>query len=210
MSVEGILYQVFLYGVPVAIYVGVIGFRWREGLWSNILAFFAVLFSIFFAIGWWEWLAEFLAQNVYGGGLFFWDYAAIWLIYMVSFVIIDTLSRSISRTKVKFPIPVENSGNALLLVVLATMIYLFFLFTVDLSPIGEKKDAVRPDKPALLSDICRTLSKNNLQSFYNPQTFDADGKMNVRHFERRVELMKYAAEKDSKNYEGTIPPRRNR
>src|SRR5215469_10041530 len=111
MSLESVLHQVFIYGVPIAIYVGILGFRWREGLWSNILAFFAVLFSIFFAVGWWEWLACFLSTNVSSGGLFFWDYVAIWLIYIASLAIIDSIARGISRAKVKFPIPVENIGN---------------------------------------------------------------------------------------------------
>ena len=212
MSVEEVLYQCFLFGVPIAIYAAIIGFRWREGLWSNILSFFTVMFSMLFAVGWWEMLAIMLAETVYPGGLFFWDYVAIWVVFIVCLIFLETLARAISRAKIKFPVPVENVGNVVILLLLATTMYLFFLFTYDLSPIGEKSEASPPESPAMLSDAFRALSANNLKSFYCANKFDADGKTNVRHFKRRQAFMESAEKNDGSLFyqDTTIPSRRNR
>ena len=207
MSVESVMGVMFNIGVPLAILAAVFGFRWREGLWGNTVSAFCVLFSIFFAIAWWETVAALLCQASVSM-LFLSDLVAIWLIFLVSLALLHELARALSRVKVLFLLPIESVGNFLALCVLYILLLNFFLFTVDLAPIGANKEE-ETSKGSFLIATCQLLSKGTLEAFVEPHLFDPHGELRTDHLQRRKELMKNAEEKGgSLFYEGSIPPRK--
>ena len=209
MSVESIMGAMFNVGVPLAILAGVFGFRWREGLWGNTVSAFCVLFSILFAIAWWEMVANALCQAM-PSMLYTSDLVAIWAIFLVSLVILSELTRALSRVKVLFLLPIEAVGNFVALGVLYILMLNFFLFTVELAPIGEKQD-VQTAADSLLIQTCRVFSKGTLEAFVDPRPFDEHGELRRDHLLRRQELQKMAEGKDGTIrifYEGSIPPRK--
>ncbi|MDR1270776.1 MAG: hypothetical protein LBK82_14770, partial [Planctomycetaceae bacterium] len=133
MDVRSILFGFFVYGVPLAVAAAIFGTRWREGFWGNILSVFSVFFSALTAIALWEPLASLLSTNI-PKMLYLSDCVAIWLIFLVTFLIINELVRMMSRVKVKFAVPIEKAGNVVALILLFLMLYGFHLFAMDLSP----------------------------------------------------------------------------
>lgn len=207
MTIPQILYQCFLYGVPLAMAAALFGFRWREGFWGNILGVGALCFSSLVAVGWWELLAELLAKQV-PKMLFLSDTIAVWLIFIVTLLIITECTRMMSRVKVKFAEPVEIGGNTVALGLMFVLLYGFFLFTIDLAGVGEKKDATTPSDSAQIK-ILRILSAGNLQSFTKPQQFDQKGDFRQIHLRRRQAIWESVTKSDgSLFYNGTVPPRR--
>ncbi|MDR2705773.1 MAG: hypothetical protein LBC02_08350 [Planctomycetaceae bacterium] len=206
MDVRDILFACFTYGVPLAVAGAIFGTRWREGFWGNILSAFGVFFSALVAVAWWEPLASLLSTNI-PQMLYLSDCVAIWLIFLVTFLIINELTRMMSRVQVKFAVPIEKAGNAVALLLLFLALYGFFLFTMDLSPVGENPDATVAEDSVQVQ-ILRLLSAGNLASFTTPTQFDAQGNFRKNHLERRKALMENVKAKNSLFYEGTIPPRR--
>ncbi|MDR0704114.1 MAG: hypothetical protein LBF88_03920 [Planctomycetaceae bacterium] len=207
MDVRDILFMGFTYGVPLAVAAAIFGTRWKEGFWGNILSVFAVFFSALTAIAWWESLALLLSTKI-PQMLYVADCVAIWLIFLVAFLIVNELTRMMSRVKVKFAVPIENVGNVVALSLLFLTLYGFFLFTMDLSPVGENPDASVPSDSVQIQ-MLRILSAGNLSSFTEPTQFDALGDFRKNHLERRKALMENMKEKNTLFYEGTVPPRRN-
>ncbi|MDR2116629.1 MAG: hypothetical protein LBP87_09655 [Planctomycetaceae bacterium] len=206
MDIRSILFTCFTFGVPLAMAAAIFGTRWREGFWGNILSVFSVFFSALVAIAWWEPLASILSTNI-PKMLYLSDCLAIWLIFLITFLIVNELTRMMSRVKVKFVVPIEKAGNAVALFLLFLMLYGFFLFTMDLSPVGENPDAtVTADSVQV--KMLRILTAGNLSSFTQPTQFDANGDFRQNHLERRKALMENVRVKNSLFYEGTIPPRR--
>ncbi len=207
MSVESVMAVMFNIGVPLAILCALFGFRWREGLWGNTISAFCVVFSVFIAVAWWETLAATLS-NAMPSGLFLWDLISIWAILLLCLAIFSELTRALSRIKVQFAIPIEAVGNVVSLAVLFVLVYGFFLFTMDLAPIGATNTEQAPaDSKAI--QAFRLLSKGTLEAFVNPHPFDAHGEFRRDHLLRRQALMRNAEAKDgSLFYEGTIPPRK--
>jgi hypothetical protein len=208
MDIRQILFQCFQWGVPLAVAAAIFGIRWKEGLWSNILSVFAVLFSALIAVGWWESLASFLSSNA-PSMLFLSDTIAIWLLFLVSLLIISELTKLTSRVKVKFADPVEKAGNALALAALFLSLYGFYLFALDLSPVGENEDA-EVSGDSIQIQMLRILTAGNLSSFTEPTQFDANGDFRQRHLQRRQAILENVKTKEgSLFYEGEIPPRRD-
>ena len=195
MSVESIMGVMFNIGVPLALLAAIFGFRWREGLWGNTIGVFCVLFSIFFAIAWWETVAELLCKMV-PSMVFASDLVAIWVIFLLSLAILCELTRLLSRVKVFFLLPIEGVGNFVVLAVLFLLMYNFFLFTCDLAPIGEKADVSAPADSVLIGTF-RVLSDGTLQAFDDPHRFNESGDFRKDHLLRRQALMKIAEGKEA-------------
>ncbi|MDR0337348.1 MAG: hypothetical protein LBI18_09685 [Planctomycetaceae bacterium] len=206
MDVRGVLFGFFTYGVPLAVAAAIFGTRWREGLWGNLLSAFGVFFSALVAAAWWESLAVFLSTNI-PKMLYLSDCVAVWLIFLVTFMIISELTRMMSRVKVQFAVPIEKAGNVVALTLLFLLLYGFHLFAMDLSPVGDHPDAsVAGDSVQV--QMLRILSVGNLAAFTTPTQFDAQGNFRQNHLERRKALMENMKAKNSLFYEGTVPPRR--
>ncbi|MDR2440736.1 MAG: hypothetical protein LBE12_15345 [Planctomycetaceae bacterium] len=206
MDVRSILFACFTYGVPLAVAAAIFGTRWKEGFWGNILSVFSVFFSALIAIAWWEPLASIISTNI-PKMLYLSDCLAVWLIFLVAFLIINELTRVMSRVKVKYAVPIENAGNVVALALLFLTLYGFFLFTMDLSPVGENPDATVAGDSVQIQ-MLRILTAGNLASFTKPTQFDEDGDFRKNHLERRKALMENVKAKNSLFYEGTVPPRR--
>ncbi|GHT16913.1 hypothetical protein FACS1894189_1830 [Planctomycetales bacterium] len=230
MSVPLILYQCYLWGVPVVILTALCAIRWKEGFWGNLVSLGNVLFSILIAAGWWEDAAYLLALQ-FPGWLFYADTVAIWTIFLLSLLILETLTRLMSRVNVKFADAIEKAGSGLMIFLLFVVLFLFFRFTEQIGPVGENVTDVPGDAAAvlkgaeinkirdmtpkpddsLLVQAFRLLSAGNLASFTAPTQFDYEGEFLRNHLMRRQVIM-YRAKSgsSSSSTKDKIPTRQAR
>ena len=191
-SIPHVMYMIYGYAVPVVILAVLYGFRWKVGMWGNCLSLGAVLFSILVAVGWWEDVACLLAQQA-PVVLFLADCMAIWGIFLVTLLILDALTRTMSTIKVKYADIVENIGNGIVLFLLFLALYGFFLFAEDVGPVGENHGVETPGD-SMAIQMFRYLSDGNLAGFTGVSQFDSDGKFRELHLKRRQALMYNALE----------------
>ncbi len=208
MSIPQILYQGYIYGVPLAIAAAVFGFRWKEGFWGNVLALVNVMFSLLIAVGWWEDVAILFAKQ-FPKMLFFADAIAFWTIFVVSLLILMEATKAFSRVQVKFAIPVEKAGNGVALTLLFLAMYGIFNFASVMEPVGYPENATRNSDPVSVK-MLRILSAGNLSSFTKPMQFDRDGNFGQNHLKRQQAIWNhYKTKEGSILYaESQIPPRR--
>ncbi|GHT34512.1 hypothetical protein FACS189427_01960 [Planctomycetales bacterium] len=207
--VETILYQFFVFGVPLSVAASLYGLRWREGFWGNAVAVPMTFFSILIAVSWWEPVAALIAGQM-AATLYVADFLAVWVLFLVPFALIGEITRLISRVRVKFADPIEKGGNAVSLTLVFALLMGFYYFTLDLSPRGEEANASPPSGDSVQVQMLRILTAGNLSSFFNPHQFDARGDFQKVHFQRRQALLQHRIDKQgSMFYEGSIPPKRN-
>ena len=194
-SIPLALYHIHDYAVPLIIFGALYGFRWKVGMWGNIISLGAVLFSFLIAVGWWESLAYFLAQQV-PQMVYLADCLAFWVIFIVSLLFLDLFTRFMSSVKVKYDDRVENIGNGVALFLLATSLCITYSFAYhDLGPVGENHDVQLSDgaKNPLTFTALRLLSIGNLAGFTQTNRFDGNhdpGKsLRERQLQRRQALM---------------------
>ena len=189
------MYHIYVYAVPLIILAALGGFRWKAGLWGNGLTLGAVLFSVLVAIGWWEDVAELLATQA-PATLFVADCLALWVLFLVTLLILDTATRYLSTVKVKYNDMVENIGNGIVLLLLFAVLYGFYLFAEEAGPVGENFDAPEPGNSVAIQ-IFQVLSARsqeggplgNLSPFTEGNQFDDRGEFRKLQLQRRQTLM---------------------
>ena len=207
--VEIILYQCFVFGVPLSVAASLYGLRWQEGFWGNAVAVPMTLFSILIAVSWWEPVAALMVGQM-AGMLYVADFIAIWVLFLIPFALMNEITRLLSVVKVKFADPIEKAGNGVAITLVFALLMGFFYFTLDLSPRGEEANDSPPSGDTVQVQMLRILTAGNLSSYFNPQQFDKDSQHRKVHFQRRQALLKHREEKQgSMLYEGSVPPKRN-
>jgi signal transduction histidine kinase len=156
-------------------------------MWGNVLSLGCVLFSFLVAVGWYEDVAELLAQQA-PVMLFLADGLAFWVIFVLTLGILDTITRNISTIKVKYAEQVENYGNGVVLFLLSAAIYLIFLFGEEIGPVGENFGVDAPGDSVVIQ-MLRILSAGNLSAFDGGNQFDGSGNHRKLHLQRRQALM---------------------
>ncbi|MGL4943865.1 MAG: hypothetical protein ACRC46_11830 [Thermoguttaceae bacterium] len=204
MTLFTILGYAFLYGVPVAIFLAIVGIRKGEGLWGNLVSTVNVAFASLVAVNYWEPLAKFMSSQ-WAGALYVSDYIAVWGIFTVTLLILEEVSMRISRVKVKFPEQVELFGGPAAGVVLFTVFVLgFYQFTLMLAPIPAGDN----DSPIVVADMLGKsysfLSTGNLAPFIESKPFDFQ-KVVDDQAKRRIALKVQGEEKTTLLYDGTVP-----
>ena len=103
MYLNGLLFLIF-----VACFAGL----FNNGLWSNTLTLINVITSALLATHYFEPLAGWLDKQAPSGG-YIWDFAAIWLIFAISMMVVRAATDFASRVKVRFFPPVDQVGSYL-------------------------------------------------------------------------------------------------
>jgi len=214
VSIPLVLYQIYGVAVPLVILAALYGFRWKAGMWGNCVTLGAVLFSILIAFGWWEDAAYLLAQQV-PAMCYIADCVAFWTLFLVSLLILDTATRSMSSIKVKYNDIVENVGNGIALFLLfLALLGVHSIANGHMGMVGEVKNPPANSNSganAVIS-VIRLLSEGNLSTFTSGNQFDDTGKFLNRHLQRRQALMTNAEKAEGPWQQiqysgGSVPPR---
>ncbi|MDR2763014.1 MAG: hypothetical protein LBB88_10455 [Planctomycetaceae bacterium] len=206
-TIYGILEAIYDVGVPLALIAGLYGMRWRERFWGNIVTGFVIFFSTLIAANWFEPLAQFITTQS-AGTLFIADYLFLWVLFIVSFSIMNEITRGLSRVNVKFPIPIENAGNFIAITIILCMVWSFYSFSLNVAPLGETFGVNISSKDSAQISIFRQLSSGNLSAFGEKHPFDEYGEFREDHLLRKKALLQYRLKSDSFPffYEGELPP----
>ena len=197
---------VFLVSIPLAI----VGLRLREGLWGNTICLCNVSFAGFIALNYFEPLAALLG-DAWAGGIFFYDFVVFWILFTISFFIINFLTNRISAIKVHFPSMVEKVGNGLMLGFIFFNFASVIAFSLPMVPL--KPDEDQKANLARYSETlglrARLLSHGTLMPFSGEREWiDADSFVND-HMNKRWALYSTALEGEgSFIYDGGPPPKR--
>ena len=191
-----VLYQIYWFAVPVILLAALYAFRWKAGLWGNCVTLGVLQFSILIAIGWWEDVAELLAQQA-PVTLFFADGIAIWTIFLLSLAILDTATRFISTVQVKYNGIVEMVGNGIVIFCLFSTLYWFHIFANEhLGMVGAPADASllrdSANDPTIRMFRALSLQGNvygNLAPFTQGYQFDDKDEVLELHLKRKQAIM---------------------
>jgi hypothetical protein len=110
---------------------------WNEGLWGNAITLVNVILSALVAVNYYEPLAAFIEDQM-ASYTYMWDFVSIWLIFVVVMSLLRAVTDKLSRTKVRFKMPVEQAGRVILALVIGYAMLSFTAMTLHMAPLGEK------------------------------------------------------------------------
>ena len=116
------------------VFVIVIASTWWFGIWNNVLTLINLLLAGLIASGFYENVTVQLNNSMPD-----WkrvtSFVAVWLTFVVSFIVLRALTDMISSKKLKFERTTEIIGQSVLSVWIACVFLAFMLFTLHLSPL---------------------------------------------------------------------------
>ncbi|MFO0912353.1 MAG: CvpA family protein [Pirellulales bacterium] len=123
--------------VLLLVWIICIAFLWNEGMWSNMLSFLNTLLAALIATNWYEPLANFL-EGRESSFTYFWDFLALWILFALSLALLRAITDSISKTRVRFKMPVEHTGRVLLSILTGWVFVCFVTTTLHTAPLARE------------------------------------------------------------------------
>ncbi len=124
--------------VMLLIFAACVGFAFTEGLWSNAVRFVNVVTAALLAMSFFEPVAKLLDEQVNDSYTYFWDFLALWVLFVVFMLIFRLLTNSISRVKVRFMGIVDRIGGGAFAVLTGWVVLAFTMTTLHTAPLAEK------------------------------------------------------------------------
>ena len=107
-----------------------------EGLWSATISLINVITAAMLATNFFEPVATFLTNQA-TGLTFFWDFVAVWAVFIISLVVMQLITGFLSRYRVRFKKPVDIAGGVFCAAWIGWIMMQFTLFTLHVSPLGK-------------------------------------------------------------------------
>ena len=117
----------------ILMFLGVIASTWWMGIWNNCLTLINVILAGLIASSFYQGLSEMLATSLGYKDLV--EFLAVWLLFVISFILLRTFTDITSSRKLNFDPMVEIIGQTILSIWIACVFLAFTLFTLHLSPL---------------------------------------------------------------------------
>lgn len=177
---------------------------WNEGLWNNALSLIHTILAGLVATNGWEILAGYLDEQI-PEYTYVWDFLSVWTIFCLTYAILRATAEQLSKHRIKFKLPIEQTGRILFALWTGWVMVCFTMFTLHTAPIaknafrgglkhevGEKNFlGLGPD--LLWLGLVQSSSKTSLSRSTGPdrvQVFDPDSNFRGRYAARREVLEK--------------------
>ncbi len=107
----------------------------NSGLWSNTLTLVNVITAALVATNYFEPFANWLEAKQPAGGYFF-DFLALWLIFLFTVTILRSATDYLSGVRVRFFMPVEKAGGPLMAAWVSWIMVCFVAMTMHTAPLS--------------------------------------------------------------------------
>ncbi len=180
-------------------FFAVIASTWWFGIWNNLLTLVNMILAGLIASAYYEGLATMLQNSMGYKDLV--DFLAVWILFVVSFIVLRSLTDITSSRRLNFDPLVEIIGQSVLSIWIACVFLAFTLFTLHLSPLTpsdfqanatDSTLGIGPDRMWLAFIQSRSrgaLSASKEASFlakeYTLEDHPDDVELNVRVFDPR-------------------------
>lgn len=118
----------------IVIFAATTAFSVRDGIWTNLIRLFNLVFSGLIATTYFETLADTL-EGFLPSFTYFVDFLSIWLIFVVVFAILRELTIRLSVVRVWFPAIIDKWGGVALSVILGFTMLSFSVFALYTAPL---------------------------------------------------------------------------
>jgi hypothetical protein len=124
-----------LTGMLVLIWVVCVAMLWNEGMWNNCLTFVNALFAALLAMNYWEPASDFVESKM-GSYTYVIDFLTMWFIFFLSYIVLRAVTDSLSKTQVKFKMPIERTGRVVSVIAIGWLLVCFTVTSLHTAPLA--------------------------------------------------------------------------
>ena len=120
------------------IFIFCVAFIQGEGMWGASLRLINVVTAGLLATNFWEPVARIMER--FGGSSFtyWWDFLALWVVFIVSLLVMRFLTRRLSQVTVRFLSLADRIGGVVFAICVGMVMVSFTTFTLHTAPLGQK------------------------------------------------------------------------
>ncbi|MEX2173162.1 MAG: hypothetical protein WD872_02295 [Pirellulaceae bacterium] len=186
---------------------------WFHGLWGAAITLVNLIVAMLFATNLFEPICN-LIEVFESSFTYLLDFVVLWFLFFFSYGILRLITDLLSRTRVKFDLPVEMAGRSVLAIWCGWLMVCFTAFTLQTAPLNSESPlgawkspqagsflGMAPGRMWLGFAHSRSrgaLARGNYSGNTHPddvdlnvEAFDPHGEFPIKYHDRRV---KYAAE----------------
>lgn len=187
------------------VFFAIVGTTWWFGIWNNLITLVNLILAALIATAFYGNVYNALKGSLSGGTSIL-HFVSIWLLFVVAFVVIRTMTEIASGRRLKFERSVELAGQSILSIMIACVFISFAVFTLHLSPLPPSRfqaDAdsrvlgIGPDRLWMAfaryssrGPLSSSKSKNMIAAAYSVEGQpDGDGELDARVFDPLNDLV---------------------
>ena len=191
-----------LYGLLMVLIAFIcIAMMWPEGMWGNTLTMVNVVLSALIALNFYEPIADFLDARM-PSFTYYADFLSQWLLFAISLAVFSITTDQISKTQVRFKLPLEQAGRAIFAVATAAVFVCFVTTTMHTAPLSRSPFRGSFQQEPLSNNVFGTAPDRMLLGFMHsrsqqalangtPTPFDKEGDYILKYGARRQALKEY-------------------
>jgi hypothetical protein len=111
---------------------------WFQGLWSNAVTLINLLVAMLIATNFWEPTTTLIEGLGAASFTYLLDFVVLWFWFVLVFVFLRLITDLLSRTRVKFDMPVEMAGRSILAIWCAWLVVCFTAFSLQMAPLNSE------------------------------------------------------------------------
>jgi hypothetical protein len=111
---------------------------WFQGLWSNAVTLINLIVAMLLATNFWEPICTLIEGFGAASFTYLLDFVVLWFLFVFFFMFLRLISDLLSRTRVKFEMPVEMTGRSLLAIWNAWLVVCFTVFSLQMAPLNSE------------------------------------------------------------------------
>jgi hypothetical protein len=111
---------------------------WFQGLWSNAVTLINLIVAMLIATNFWEPICTLIEGFGAESFTYLLDFIVLWFLFVFSFVFLRLMTDLLSRTRVKFEMPVEMAGRSILAIWCAWLVVCFTAFSLQMAPLNSE------------------------------------------------------------------------
>ncbi len=171
-----------------------IAFTVRDGIWTNTIRFFNLLFAAIIATNYFESLADYL-EGCAPAYTYLLDFVSIWLLFVVFFVLLRVITDKLSHVRVWFPGIIDKYVGVGLSVVLGFTMLSFSIFALHTAPLQPGYWGIKTPATPIGAGWGMFVSMESNGALGCDKPFGDTGDFYKRYNQRRVNLAIHANEK---------------
>jgi len=124
--------------ILIVIFMACVGFLYTEGMWGNALRLINVVTAALLATSLWEPLAGILEGSISKPFSYFWDFIALWGLFIFFVLVFRLATKFASKVNVRFLGLANRIGGAVFAVWIGWAMVCFTLMTLHTAPLKER------------------------------------------------------------------------
>ena len=132
--------------IAIVMFVLVVASTWWFGLWSNLITLINLFLASLIASSIYQPVATEIA-NLNDSYRPLYDFIAVWLVFVVAFIVLRGITDLLSAYRLKFDPITELIGRSVLSIWIAGVFVCFSFFTLQMAPLPPSVYGDKPGKP---------------------------------------------------------------